>query len=207
MRSARILTCAADSSPQTSSAGRPAATLSSTCSRSVDLPMPGSPPTSTSEPGTMPPPSTRSSSSMPLENRSVADETTSDRRTGPVAVPPPAPSPLFAPRPRRLGAAATTSSTNESQAPQSGQWPSHLASRRPHSPQVKTVCVFATSAAPAAARVRRRHGPLRRPRTRRRRRDLRPRRRTAALTGRRPARPARRGRPWAARRCRRRPRR
>ena len=96
---------------------------------------------------------------MPLENRSVAEETTSDRRTGPAAVPPPAPSPLFAPRPRPLGAAATTSSTNESQAPQSGQWPSHLASRRPHSPQVKTVCVFATVSGPRGRAPGRRHGP------------------------------------------------
>ena len=34
-------------------------------STSVDLPMPGSPPSSTSEPGTRPPPSTRSTSRMP----------------------------------------------------------------------------------------------------------------------------------------------
>ncbi len=35
----------------------------------VDLPIPGSPPSSTSEPGTSPPPSTRSSSSMPVRSR------------------------------------------------------------------------------------------------------------------------------------------
>jgi hypothetical protein len=36
------------------------------CSSSVLLPMPGSPPISTTPPGTMPPPSTRSSSSWPV---------------------------------------------------------------------------------------------------------------------------------------------
>ena len=37
---------------------------------SVDLPIPGEPPSSTSEPGTSPPPSTRSSSPMPVDMRS-----------------------------------------------------------------------------------------------------------------------------------------
>ena len=37
------------------------------CSSSVDLPMPGSPPTSVTEPGTSPPPSTRSSSPIPVD--------------------------------------------------------------------------------------------------------------------------------------------
>ena len=41
------------------------------CSSSVDLPMPGSPPSSTSEPGTTPPPSTRSNSSMPVGSRAL----------------------------------------------------------------------------------------------------------------------------------------
>ena len=87
MRSARILTCAADSSPQTSSAGRPAATLSSTCSSSVDLPMPGSPPTSTSEPGhDAAAEHAGRARRCRCEKRSAADETTSDRRTGPAAL-------------------------------------------------------------------------------------------------------------------------
>ena len=42
------------------------------CSSSVDLPMPGSPPSSTSDPGTMPPPSTRSNSSIPAGDASVS---------------------------------------------------------------------------------------------------------------------------------------
>ncbi len=46
--------------------------VSSACSSSVDLPMPGSPPISTTPPATMPPPSTRSSSSMPVGWRSTS---------------------------------------------------------------------------------------------------------------------------------------
>ena len=47
------------------------AMLAAACNSSVDLPMPGSPPSSTIEPGTMPPPSTRSSSPMPVDSRVV----------------------------------------------------------------------------------------------------------------------------------------
>ena len=47
---------------------RPAASWSA----SVDFPMPGSPPSSTTEPGTSPPPSTRSSSAMPVARRGTA---------------------------------------------------------------------------------------------------------------------------------------
>ena len=39
--------------------------------------MPGSPPSSTSDPGTMPPPSTRSNSSMPVDSRSACADSTS----------------------------------------------------------------------------------------------------------------------------------
>ncbi len=39
------------------------------CNSTVDLPMPGSPPTRSAEPGTSPPPVTRSSSAMPVEMR------------------------------------------------------------------------------------------------------------------------------------------
>ena len=41
----------------------------STCSTRVDLPMPGSPPIRMAEPATMPPPQTRSNSSLPLRQR------------------------------------------------------------------------------------------------------------------------------------------
>ena len=67
MRSARSRTWAADSSPVTyqGGAGRPRAP-GATSSSSVDLPTPGSPASSTTAPGTRPPPSTRSSSPTPV---------------------------------------------------------------------------------------------------------------------------------------------
>src|SRR3972149_89292 len=82
-RSARRRSCSADSSPETYSVGTPA------CSRraehwssSVDLPMPGSPPTITMEPGTTPPPSTKSNSLRPVCHRLKPSAATSARRTG-----------------------------------------------------------------------------------------------------------------------------
>src|SRR3954469_8402085 len=42
------------------------------CVSSVDFPMPGSPPTSSTEPRTKPPPVTRSSSAMPEESRGAS---------------------------------------------------------------------------------------------------------------------------------------
>ena len=75
-RDARSRTCACDSSPETYSTellGWPAAMLPAVSSSSVDLPMPGSPAISTTEPGTMPPPSTRSNSPKPVDSRDVVD--------------------------------------------------------------------------------------------------------------------------------------
>ena len=60
-RVARNETCAADSSPVTRSARRPSRAIAPSALRSSALPTPGSPPTRTREPGTSPPPSTRSS--------------------------------------------------------------------------------------------------------------------------------------------------
>lgn len=72
MRSARIRTWLADSSPVTYSVRCSSlADLAATSSSSVDLPTPGSPASSTTAPGTSPPPSTRSSSGTPVE-RAVA---------------------------------------------------------------------------------------------------------------------------------------
>ena len=65
--SARIRIWPADSSPDRYSARRPAsAQRCATSSSSVDLPTPGSPASSVTEPGTRPPPSTRSSSLTPV---------------------------------------------------------------------------------------------------------------------------------------------
>ena len=46
------------------------ATLLDTCIKRVDLPIPGSPPTSTNEPFTIPPPKTLSNSAISVENLS-----------------------------------------------------------------------------------------------------------------------------------------
>src|SRR5216117_322789 len=48
---------------------------------SVDLPTPGSPPTRTSDAGTSPPPSTRSSSGTPVGMRSASSACTSAKRS------------------------------------------------------------------------------------------------------------------------------
>ena len=67
VRSARSRIWPADSSPDRYSARRPAAAQRcATSSSSVDLPTPGSPASSVTEPGTRPPPSTRSSSLTPV---------------------------------------------------------------------------------------------------------------------------------------------
>ena len=72
-RSPRIFNCWTDSSPEAYSTGPSVrATAAAICSSSVDLPIPGSPPSNTAEPGTMPPPSTRSSSPLPLGMRSAS---------------------------------------------------------------------------------------------------------------------------------------
>ena len=65
-RSARILICPSLSSPETYSIFLSSPTFSQICKSSVDLPIPGSPPTRISEPLTIPPPSTRSSSFKPV---------------------------------------------------------------------------------------------------------------------------------------------
>ena len=69
--------------PVTRSARRPEDAAAPSADRSnVDLPTPGSPPTSTSDAGTMPPPSTRSSSATPVRIRCASSAFTSARRSG-----------------------------------------------------------------------------------------------------------------------------
>jgi len=69
-RSARILICRSDSSPETYRTVWLTAICIAICSVSVLLPMPGSPPISTTEPGTIPPPKTRANSSIGSGRRS-----------------------------------------------------------------------------------------------------------------------------------------
>ncbi len=80
-RSARSFTCAADSSPVTRATVRSALIARNAMSNSVDLPMPGSPLTRTSDAGTRPPPSTRSSSATPVGRRSASVASTSSSRS------------------------------------------------------------------------------------------------------------------------------
>ena len=68
-RTARSLICRTDSSPVTYRTERVRLTSPHSCSRMVDLPMPGSPPIKITLPSTMPPPNTRSSSAMPVTMR------------------------------------------------------------------------------------------------------------------------------------------
>ena len=69
--------------------GRRARAPPAACSSSVDLPMPGSPPTSSTEPRTKPPPVTRSSSAMPEAVRGASSALAGQRmqreRAGPCA--------------------------------------------------------------------------------------------------------------------------
>ena len=115
-----------------------AAILVTACSSNVDLPMPGSPPTSTTAPGTRPPPSTRSNSPMPVLTRA-----SSLWRTSASAVTAGA-SGLPAQLLRRLAAAtpaaplaadagSTTNSLKVFQAPHSPHCPCHLLWSAPHS--------------------------------------------------------------------------
>src|SRR5215475_3693642 len=103
--------------------------------------MPGSPPSSTSDPGTTPPPRTRSSSPMPVCRRSSASPSTSTSFTG-RAEPP------EAPHAGRRSSAGAASSTSVFQPLQSGQRPSHLAAWNPQDWQVKCVRGLAMSVPP-----------------------------------------------------------
>ena len=93
---------------------------------SVDLPMPGDPPINTSDPGTKPPPSTRSSSPMPVRRRSTFAARTSRSATGVSARPPPPEPEPERPLAARTGAAARASSAIEFHSPQPGQRPCHF---------------------------------------------------------------------------------
>ena len=150
-RDARNRTCLADSSPDTyKTRDPPEATRAATCSKSVDLPMPGSPPMSMSAPGTIPPPKTRSNSLMPPVRRGASSGFTSARLTGTetrrlepaswspakvAQVSPNAPPPLRDALPedqRGEGLSTRAVSTSVFHAPHAGHCPSHLAASCAH---------------------------------------------------------------------------
>ncbi len=130
-RAARILICFSDSSPETYSTRLPVGWLAIsivTCNISVDFPIPGSPPTSTIEPGTIPPPSTRANSLIESGRRSSALPSISCKRTGLDW--------MLSPRwPFLLGdgSGAITSSIIVLNCPHCGQRPIMRAEIRPHS--------------------------------------------------------------------------
>ncbi len=135
-RTARPATWASDSSPVTYSTGSVLAIFANACSSSVDLPMPGSPPISTTAPSTRPPPSTRSNSPMPVDTRAWSRCSTSLSAVifGASVLPA---QPLRRAAAGALAAAALSStiSLSEFHAPHSVHWPCHLLYSAPHSPQ------------------------------------------------------------------------
>src|SRR6185369_9883580 len=90
--------------------------------------MPGSPPTNVAEPGTSPPPATRSNSPMP-ETKRFSSVGEPDSATKSILRPPPAT--LFG------SASPTASSTIEFHAPQSSHLPDHLRCTAPQVWQTK----------------------------------------------------------------------
>src|SRR5438105_5291873 len=118
------------------------------CMSSVDLPIPGSPPTRTTEPGTIPPPRTKSNSARPVFQRPMADGFRSVRRIGgwPVGTPPTA-----EPPDRR-----TASSTSAFHAPQASHLPPHLGWSAPHSVQRNTEWLLDTTRPRLERRIARR---------------------------------------------------
>ena len=108
--------CPRDSSPETYTALRPAAaTLPASWSRSVDLPIPGSPPRRTADPGWRPWPRTRSRSGSPLGAVGVLSCANPEREIGPWEEP--------REEPRRGGCFAPACCTRVFHSPQPSHWP------------------------------------------------------------------------------------
>src|SRR5216117_4113317 len=93
--------------------------------------MPGSPPMSTTEPWTRPPPRTRSSSPRPVERRTVSPAVTATSGRGVAAEAPV--------RVSRARVSRTASSTSAFHAPQPGHCPSQRDAARPHCWQTNAV--------------------------------------------------------------------
>ena len=146
-RAPRKATCASDSSPLTYSTRWLCDISASACSSSVDLPMPGSPPISTTEPGTMPPPSTRSNSANPVGSRGTVSTGTSDSR----AIDEVSASMPAAGRRPPASFFGSRNSSSVFQAWQAGHCPSHLAVVLPHSRQTNWVLAVAMFRPPDGA--------------------------------------------------------
>ena len=133
-RSARSFICAADSSPETyrMRCEEPLfftenARLAAVCTRSVDFPIPGSPPIKIAERFSAPPPRTRSNSSMPVRIREVSFASTEESGTGFTFTE------TSEPRPAGLTAfESTIHSSKEFHSPHSGHLPSQRGCEYPH---------------------------------------------------------------------------
>src|SRR5512143_2267452 len=102
--------------------------------------MPGSPPISTIEPGTMPPPSTRSNSPMPEDTRCSSEPSIASQGLGEEGG---SGSVCASGRPLPGGGASSwRSSTKLFHSPQSGQRPSHFELPKPQAWQTKTVRIL-----------------------------------------------------------------
>ena len=111
--------------------------LRTVCSTRVDFPIPGSPPSKTSEPGTRPPPNTRFNSSSCISMRGSSPPVISLRMTGLL---------LIGSNPERGRVPATglriTSSTYVFHSPQEGHLPIHLGESCPQLLHIYTVFSF-----------------------------------------------------------------
>ena len=101
----------------------------------MDFPIPGSPPTRTREPGTMPPPRTRLSSSRPELTRSSSSIGTEERQTGAAAA-------FLSSRALPALFFSTVSSTKVFHSLHPGHCPSHLGDSYPQLWQKNTVVVL-----------------------------------------------------------------
>ena len=128
-RSARSRTCCALSSAVTYKVGP--AVLARSCNNNVLLPMPGSPPNNVTEPGTSPPPRTRSNSPIPVERGLLCCVS-----TFPMGVASPGgTSARPAANVTSESSGPSTSSTREFQAPHAKHFPDHFGKEAPHSEQ------------------------------------------------------------------------
>src|SRR5271163_3459782 len=136
-RRPRSATCFRDSSPAAYSTGPRVCRAAAACSISVDFPMPGSPPIRVTEPGTRPPPSTRSSSVEPVVSRgcsrtaSAANEEETSVRD------------VLPDRAGLRGLAAETSASKLFHSPQPAHCPCHLGEDAPQFWQINTSLDFA----------------------------------------------------------------
>ena len=123
---ARILTCPADSSPETYSTLWPLAIFAQICIKIVDLPMPGCPAKRITEPRKTPPPSTSFRESNSVFNRSFSSEAAISLILEKLKVLPLLLACARANLPALELSSTTKSSTMVFHASQLLQWPAHL---------------------------------------------------------------------------------